>query len=157
MASLMESFSYPWIIMFSVPLAVSGSVLGVYFNTVPLDMLTVLGFIILCGIVVNNAILVVYQALNFRTGGMDGQEAIRESVRSRLRPVFMSTITTILGMLPMCIKGSPGSELYSGLGTAIVGGLVSSTVFTLILVPALLSLVWDIKSLWHLRETSVSS
>lgn len=154
MASLFESFTAPFIIMFSVPLAVSGSILGVYWNNVPLDMLTVLGFIILCGIVVNNAILVVHQSLNFRQSGMDPQEAIRASVMSRLRPVFMSTITTILGMLPMCFKGAPGSELYSGLGTAIVGGLVSSTIFTLILVPALLSLVVDIQSLFLRRKAN---
>lgn len=149
MASLFESFFYPIIIMVSVPLAVSGSVVAVYWNNVPMDMLTVLGFIILCGLVVNNAILLVHQALNFRREGIPAQEAIRQSIRTRLRPVFMSTLTTILGMLPMCIKGTPGSELYSGLATAINGGLVSSTLFTLILVPALMSLLVDIGDAWQ--------
>ena len=148
MASLFESFFYPLIIMVTVPLAISGSIFAVNFNEVPMDMLTVLGFIILCGIVVNNAILVVHQSLNFQAQGMEAQKSIRESVRSRLRPVFMSTITTVFGLLPMCIKGSPGSELYSGLGTAIIGGLLFSTLFTLIMVPALLSLLVDVKKLF---------
>jgi HAE1 family hydrophobic/amphiphilic exporter-1 len=159
MTSLFESFLYPFIIMMSVPLAVSGSVVAVYWNNVPMDMLTVLGFIILCGLVVNNAILLVHQALNFQREGMPPQEAIRQSVRTRLRPVFMSTLTTILGMLPMCIKGTPGSELYSGLATAIVGGLVFSTIFTLILVPALMSLWIDSKDaakrLWQGERVGV--
>ncbi len=147
MCSLFESFFYPFIIMFTVPLAISGSILAVYWNNVPLDMLTVLGFIILCGIVVNNAILVVHQALNFWKEKQDGYEAILLSVQSRLRPIFMSTITTIFGILPMCIKGSPGSELYSGLATAIVGGLLFSTFFTLILTPILMATLIDIRFL----------
>lgn len=145
MASLFESFFYPFIIMFSVPFAVVGSIVAVKWNGVPMDMLTVLGFVILCGIVVNNAILVVHQSLNFQRSGMDPQQAIRESVRTRLRPAFMSSITTVFGMLPMCFKGSPGSELYSGLATAIVGGLICSTLFTLIAIPALMSLLQDFR------------
>lgn len=147
MASLFESFWYPFIIMFSVPMAIAGSLFAVYYNEVPMDMLTVLGFIILCGIVVNNAILVVYQTLNFIQEGMERQKAIIASVHSRLRPVFMSSLTTIFGLLPMCFKGSPGSELYSGLGTAIAGGLMFSTIFTLFLTPTLLSLLFDIQDI----------
>ncbi len=148
MTSLFESFLYPLIILPTVPLAMSGSVLGIHFNEVPFDILTFLGFIILCGIVVNNAILVVHQALNFQAEGMDKQKAIRESVESRLRPVFMSTISTIFGLLPMCVKGAPGSELYSGLGTAIAGGLIFSTLLTLVLIPTLLSAVFDWQDTW---------
>lgn len=147
MASLFESFFYPLIIMFSVPLAISGSLFAIYYNEVPMDMLTLLGFIILCGIVVNNAILVVYQTINFIQEGMERQKAIVESSMTRLRPIFMSSLTTIFGLLPMCLKGSPGSELYSGLGTAIAGGLTVSTIFTLFLTPALLSFWFDIQDI----------
>jgi len=148
MASLFESFFYPLIIMFSVPLAISGSLWAIDYNQVPADMLTLLGFVILCGIVVNNAILVVCQTLNFIQEGKTKQEAIHLSLMSRIRPVFMSSLTTIFGMLPMCLKGAPGSELYSGLGTAIVGGLSFSTIFTLVLTPALLSLLFDIQDIY---------
>jgi HAE1 family hydrophobic/amphiphilic exporter-1 len=146
MASLFESFIYPLIIMFSVPLATSGALLGVYLMETPLDVVTLLGFIILSGIVVNDAILLVHQALNhIRLEGMEPKQAILESCRTRLRPIFMTTVTTILGMLPLTLRGGAGSELYSGLGTAVIGGLTISTLFTLILVPVAFSLFIDLK------------
>ncbi|WP_372368185.1 efflux RND transporter permease subunit [Candidatus Uabimicrobium sp. HlEnr_7] len=161
LCSLFESFFYPIIIMFSVPLAISGGIFAVIWNQVPFDLLTVLGFFILGGIVVNNAILVVHQALNFINEGYDPQQAISESVRTRLRPAFMSTITTVFGLIPMCIKGAPGSELYSGLATAIAGGLVFSTFLTLVLVPAIQSLLIDcqhvVKMTWEVMTNFIKS
>lgn len=146
MSSLFESFIYPFIIMFSVPLAATGAILGVWLTGSELNVVTMLGFIILAGIVVNNAILLIHQALHhMRLEGMEPNQAIIESVRTRIRPIFMSVITTICGMLPMTLRGGAGSELYSGLGAAIVGGLSISTIFTLILVPVLFSLVMDFK------------
>lgn len=156
MASLFESFVYPFIIMFSVPLATTGAILGVYLKGVSLDVVTFLGFIILCGIVVNNAILIVHQALNhIRLEGMDPDKAILESCHSRMRPIFMTTVTTILGMLPLTLRGGAGSELYSGLGTAVVGGLALSTVFTLILVPVTFSLFIDVKTLFGGKKEAI--
>ncbi|MFQ5455928.1 MAG: efflux RND transporter permease subunit [Nitrospirota bacterium] len=144
MSALFESFLYPIIIMFSIPLAAIGAILGIYLNGSELNVITMLGFIILSGIVVNNAILLIHQTLNLiRDKGSDPHEAIIEACRTRMRPVFMSTITTTFGTLPIAIRGGAGSELYSGLGTAIVGGLSVSTVFTLILVPVVFSLVMD--------------
>ncbi len=146
MAALFESFLYPFVIMFSVPLAALGGFLGLgavnlFLDYQPLDVITMLGFIILVGTVVNNAILIVHQTLNhMREDGMQERDAIRASVDSRIRPIFMSIGTSVLGMLPLVLFPGPGSELYRGLGGVVVGGLVVSTLFTLFLVPAVFSL-----------------
>ncbi|MGB7291911.1 MAG: efflux RND transporter permease subunit [Thermodesulfobacteriota bacterium] len=150
MASLFESFLYPFVIMFSVPLASFGGFLGLFalniFTYQPLDILTMLGFIILIGIVVNNAILIVHQALNhIRDEGYETTDAIVESVRTRIRPIFMSTMTSVFGMLPLVISPGSGSEFYRGLGSVVVGGLTVSTIFTLILVPSVFSMVLDVR------------
>jgi HAE1 family hydrophobic/amphiphilic exporter-1 len=98
-----------------------------------------LGFIILIGIIVNNAILIVHQALNnIRLYGMDHREAVLESVRIRLRPIYMSASTSIFGMLPLVLFPGPGSELYRGLGSVIIGGLAVSTIFTVFVIPSIL-------------------
>jgi len=144
MASLFGNFIYPLIIMLTVPLAGAGGFIGlkllnVFIVPQPMDVLTMLGFVILVGVVVNNAILIVYQALNnFHSGGMDHQQAVLESTRSRLRPIYMSATTSICGMLPLVLLPGPGSELYRGLGSVILGGLAVSTVFTIFVIPAIL-------------------
>jgi HAE1 family hydrophobic/amphiphilic exporter-1 len=104
-----------------------------------------LGFVILAGIVVNNAILIVHQANNFEEEGMDPRKALSESARSRLRPILMSVVTTVFGMAPLALGGGAGAELYQGLGAIIVGGLVLSTLFTLFLVPVIVSLGHDLR------------
>jgi len=149
MSSLFGSFVYPLIIMFSVPLAAVGGFAALrvvnLFTVQMMDVLTLLGFVILIGVVVNNAILIVHQSLNFmRTGHSYGQ-AIHNSVRSRLRPIFMSALTTIVGMLPLVVVPGSGSELYRGLGAVIVGGLAVSTIFTLLVVPSLFTLFLRIR------------
>ncbi|MGB6001109.1 MAG: efflux RND transporter permease subunit [Thermoanaerobaculia bacterium] len=148
MAALFESFLYPFVILFSVPLAALGGFLGLavtnIFTYQALDVLTMLGFIILVGTVVNNAILIVHQSLNhMRNDGLAPREAIREAVGNRIRPIFMSVSTSVCGMLPLILFPGAGSELYRGLGSVVVGGLIVSTVFTLFLVPALFSLVLE--------------
>ncbi len=150
MSALFENFFYPFIILFSVPLAAAGGFVGIFlvnrFVTYqPLDILTMLGFVILVGIVVNNAILIVHQTLNnIRDGNMIPRDAITESVRSRIRPIYMSSITTIFAMSPLVLFPGAGSEFYRGLGSVVVGGLLISTVFTIFLIPALLSLTYDV-------------
>lgn len=147
MASLFGNFIYPLIIMLTVPLAGAGGFIGlkllnIFITPQPMDVLTMLGFVILIGIVVNNAILIVHQALNnFHDGGMDYREAVLESTRSRLRPIYMSATTSICGMLPLVIIPGAGSELYRGLGSVILGGLAVSTVFTVFVIPAILIFV----------------
>jgi HAE1 family hydrophobic/amphiphilic exporter-1 len=145
MAVLFESFLYPAIIVLSVPLATAGAVGGLVvlnlFHFQPLDMLTLLGFVILIGIVVNNAILLVHQTLYYlREAGMEPGEAIVAATRDRIRPIFMSTLTSVFGMLPLVLFPGAGSELYRGLGSVVVGGLALSALLTLAILPPLLSL-----------------
>jgi hydrophobic/amphiphilic exporter-1 (mainly G- bacteria), HAE1 family len=161
MAALFESFLHPFVILFSVPLATVGGFVGLRLvrlvdPTQQLDTLTMLGFVILIGVVVNNAILLVHQALNFMRGLGEGEqdvreplparEAIRQSVKTRIRPIFMTTATSVFGMLPLVLAPGAGSELYRGLGAVVVGGLVCSTLFTLVVVPLLFSLVLDVQA-----------
>jgi len=152
MAALFESFLYPLVILFSVPLAALGGFLGLRLTDLVtdyqnLDVLTMLGFIILVGTVVNNAILIVHQSLNhMRNDQMAPREAIREAVRNRIRPIFMSVSTSVCGMLPLVVSPGAGSELYRGLGSVVIGGLIVSTLFTLILVPSLFSLSLDARA-----------
>ncbi len=137
--------------MFSVPLAAVGGFVGLrvlnLFTMQAMDVLTMLGFVILIGTVINNAILIVHQALNnMRDEKMQSRQALVESVRTRIRPIFMSVTTTVFGMLPLVIFPGAGSELYRGLGSVVLGGLIVSTIFTLLLIPAVFSLVMDIKA-----------
>ena len=145
MSALFENFFYPLIIMFSVPLAAAGGFIGlrlvdIFIAPQPLDVLTMLGFIILIGTVVNNAILIVHQSLNnVRYEGMPGMIAISESVRTRIRPIFMSACTSICGLMPLVLSTGSGSEMYRGIGSVLLGGLSLSTLFTLFVIPALLA------------------
>lgn len=144
MCALFESFVYPWIIMFTVPLAAGGGFIGlklvnIFITPQPFDILTMLGFVMLIGVVVNNAILIVHQALNnIRYYGMEHRQAVIESTRTRLRPIYMSATTSVFGMLPLVIAPGPGSELYRGLGSVVLGGLAFSTIFTVFIIPAIL-------------------
>ena len=144
MAGLFSNFAYPFIILFTLPLAAAGGFIGLklvnlFVNPQPLDILTMLGFVILIGVVVNNAILIVHQSLNnIRLGGMPHREAVLEATRSRLRPIYMTTFTSIFGMLPLVISPGPGSEIYRGLGSVILGGLALSSVFVIFVIPSLL-------------------
>ena len=145
MAILFESFVLPLVILIAVPVAAAGGVGGLallnLYQTQPMDMLTLLGFVILVGIVVNNAILIVHQALyHLRTDRMTPVDAIEEATRNRIRPIFMSTLTSVMGMLPLIIFPGEGSELYRGLGAVVVGGLSMSAFLTLLTVPPLLRL-----------------
>ncbi|MBW7905115.1 MAG: efflux RND transporter permease subunit [Phycisphaerae bacterium] len=158
LCALYESWVYPFVIMFSVPLAVFGGLLGLWVCHVgtllttnqpvqQLDVLTFLGFVILVGTVVNNAILLVDQSLqNHRLHGMAAGQAIREATRTRVRPVLMTSLTTIFGQLPLALMPGAGSELYRGLASVMLGGLLVASLGTLVLVPAALSLVMGVRA-----------
>ncbi|MDR2344777.1 MAG: efflux RND transporter permease subunit [Planctomycetaceae bacterium] len=173
MSALFESFIYPFVIMFSVPFAMVGGFIGLslmrwHDPSQQMDTLTMLGFVLLIGVVVNNAILLVHQSLNFMRGfgessedkieALSYRDAIRESVRTRIRPIFMTTTTSVIGMTPLVIKSGAGSELYHGIGSVVVGGLICATLFSLLIVPLLLSLMFDLqaalKSLFRDSKTS---
>jgi len=164
MAALFESWLYPLVIMVSVPLAALGGLVGLrlmnLFVLQQLDVLTMLGFVILVGTVVNNAILIVHQSLNhMRDDELAPQVAIITSVRNRIRPIFMTTFTTTFGLLPLVLFPGAGSELYRGVGSVVLGGLLVSTLFTLFLVPSLFSLTLEAKAAFPqlLRPVSDSS
>jgi len=145
MAVLFESFLYPWVVMLTVPVAAAGGLGGLaLLNTYvaqSLDMLTMLGFVILIGIVVNNAILLVHQTLfHIREDGMNADKAIETATRNRIRPIFMSTLTSVFGMLPLVAFPGAGSELYRGLGSVVLGGLALSAVLTMAIVPPMMSI-----------------
>jgi HAE1 family hydrophobic/amphiphilic exporter-1 len=160
MAALFESWIYPFVIILSVPLGAVGAFMGLALLNVfvlqPLDVLTMLGFVILIGTVVNNPILIVHQALNhMREDQMSRRDAVLESIRTRIRPIFMTTSTTILGLLPLVLFPGAGSELYRGLGSVVLGGLLVSTIFTLVLVPCLFTLFLDAQA-WLLGRVEAA-
>ena len=144
MTILLRSFVMPVIILMVVPVSAIGGLIGLailnLFISQPLDMLTMLGFIILSGIVVNNAILMVEQtSLHYHEDKMSIDAAIMEATQNRIRPIFMSTMTSLFGLLPLVIFPGAGSELYRGIGVVVFGGLSLSTITTLFYVPILLS------------------
>lgn len=146
MTILFESFVYPLIILLSVPVAAAGGVGGLailnLFTHQPLDMLTLLGFVILIGIVVNNAILLVHQSIYLlRNYNLDDASVILTATQYRIRPIFMSTLTSVFGMLPLVLFPGAGSELYRGLGSVVVGGLSMSAILTLLMVPPLIAIL----------------
>ena len=147
LAILLESFILSLVIMIAVPLSTVGGFIGLkilnFFTYQALDMLTLLGFLILIGIVVNNSILLVLQTVDSIKKRMSKKDAIFESARTRVRPIFMSTLTSIFGMFPLVLFPGAGSELYKGLGSVVIGGLFLSAILILIIVPALLTLTID--------------
>lgn len=152
LAALFESWLYPLVIIMSVPFALVGGILGLailhaFVPSALMDVLTMLGFVILIGVIVNNPILIVHQSLNYMAGGMDSQHAIAKSTQTRVRPIFMSVVTTVAATTPLVVLGGAGSELYRGLGAVMIGGLLLSTLFTLFLTPTLMSLAVDAKAL----------
>jgi hydrophobic/amphiphilic exporter-1 (mainly G- bacteria), HAE1 family len=135
MASQFESLKMPFIIMFSIPFAFSGVAIALYLTNTALSVISGIGAVMLIGIVVKNAIVLVDFINLMRDRGYELYEAISIAGRSRLRPVVMTSATTILGMLPLAMSTGSGSELWSPMGVAVIGGLVFSTLVTLVLVP----------------------
>ncbi|WP_279505465.1 efflux RND transporter permease subunit [Aeromonas veronii] len=132
------------LVLLTLPLASVGGVLALQLSgllvPLPMDLLTIIGFVILLGLVVNNAILLVHQTRTAERDGMSRQLAVADALQSRMRPIAMTSLTSIFGMLPLMLSPSEGSEIYRGLATVIVGGMSCSTLFTLILLPAFLRL-----------------
>jgi HAE1 family hydrophobic/amphiphilic exporter-1 len=151
MAATFESWIYPFVVIVTVPIGAVGGFIGLWLLNLyvlqPLDVLTMLGFIMLVGTVVNNPILIVEQSLvHMREDGMPIGDAVIESVRTRIRPIFMTTLGGLAGLLPLVLAPGAGSELYRGIGAVLLGGLLVSTVVTLVFVPALLSLMMDFRT-----------
>ncbi|MHA7871848.1 MAG: efflux RND transporter permease subunit [Hyphococcus sp.] len=144
MAALFKSVKDSALVIVTLPMATVGGILAIrgldLVKSLPLDLLGMIGFIILLGLVVNNAILLVAQTRASEATGKSRPEAVREALTLRIRPIFMSTSTSLMGMLPLVLSPGAGSLIYRGLATVIVGGMAVSTIFTLLLLPALLQL-----------------
>lgn len=151
MTALYNSFIYPFVVLFSIPLAVIGAILALALTNNSLSIFSILGMIMLVGLVAKNAILLVDFANRAREEGANIKEALIEAGRERIRPILMTTLTMILGMLPLATATSYGSEFKRGLGWALVGGLTSSMLLTLVVVPVVYSIVEQVRE-WVLRK-----
>ena len=141
MACQFESFLHPFIILFTIPLALIGAVLGLWLTGSPISVVVLLGAILLAGIVVNNAIVLIDFINQQRQQGLDKRQAILVSGRSRLRPILMTTITTVLGLLPMAIGLGEGAEMRAPMAVTVIGGLSMSTLLTLVVIPVVYSIM----------------
>ena len=140
MAAQFESFKYPLVIMFSVPLMVIGIAFGLFATQTPISITAVIGILVLVGIVVNNGIMLVDFINQRKSEGLSSFEAIISSTRDRVRPILMTALTTILGLLPLAIGIGEGTEINQPMGIVVIGGLISSTLLTLYVIPVIYSL-----------------
>ncbi|MFC7365359.1 MULTISPECIES: efflux RND transporter permease subunit [Bhargavaea] len=140
MAAQFESFKYPLVIMFTVPLMIIGVSFGLFLANMPISVSSVIGILILVGIVVNNGIVLVDYINQRKAEGMPSHEAIIVSVRDRVRPILMTALTTILGLVPLALGIGEGTEINQPMGVAVIGGLITSTALTLYIVPIVYSL-----------------
>jgi HAE1 family hydrophobic/amphiphilic exporter-1 len=141
MASQFESLVHPFVILFSIPLAAAGVALALWLTDTRLSVIVFIGLIMLAGIVVNNAIVLVDLINKLRERGMERFNAIREAARLRLRPIMMTTLTTVLGLLPMALGLGEGSEMRTPMAVTVIGGLLTSTLLTLVVIPVMYSLL----------------
>ncbi|MDE2722451.1 MAG: efflux RND transporter permease subunit, partial [Gemmatimonadota bacterium] len=141
MASQFESFLHPFVIMFSIPLALIGVIVILFLTGIPLSVVVFLGVIMLAGIVVNNAIVLVDYINHLRRSGLSKLEAIAQAGEVRLRPILMTTSTTVLGLLPMALGLGDGAEIRTPMAITVVAGLISSTLLTLVIIPTVYSLM----------------
>jgi HAE1 family hydrophobic/amphiphilic exporter-1 len=137
MASQFESFMSPFVIMFSIPFAFVGVLMGLYVTGTPLGAMGMIGILILMGIVVKNGIVLIDYTILMRERGHSVTEASTIAANSRLRPILMTTLTTVLGMIPMAVGQGEGSEMWRSLGMVVAWGLSISTLVTLVIIPTL--------------------
>jgi len=147
MASQFESFLSPFVIMFSIPFALTGVLLGCFVTNTPIGVMALIGILILMGIVVKNGIVLIDYTILLRERGVSIKDATVEASRSRLRPILMTTLTTVLGMIPMAISKSEGSEMWCPLGMTVVWGLSVSSLITLFVIPT----VYCLFAQWQLN------
>ncbi len=164
LVAIFNHWGYPVLIMTSIPLGIAGGIVGLWLLNAagsllpllslapivqPFDMISMLGFLILMGTVVNNPILIVDRAVyNIEKAGMQAVEAVREAVESRLRPIAMSTLTTLFGLAPLVLVPGAGTELYRGVGAIVMFGILGAAVVSLTMLPALTVLVLESKDRW---------
>ncbi len=145
MAANFESLVYPFIVMFSIPMAMAGAFFGLFIIGAPLTITSFIGLIMLSGIVINNAIVLIdYTNILMTEYNMDVTNALIQAGKTRLRPILMSSLTTILGLIPMSLSNAMGSEMLSGLSTTVISGLIFSTIITLVLIPTIYLSVYTV-------------
>ena len=157
MVALYDSFLYPFVVLFSIPVAVIGAFLALNLSLSSLSLFTLLGLIMLLGLVSKNAILIVDRTNQLIAEGMPRLEALVEAGRTRLRPIIMTTIAMALGMLPIALASGTGSEWKNGLAWALIGGLTSSMLLTVFLVPVVYYAVDAVKERVGKWKTARSS
>ena len=141
MASQFESLVHPLVILFTIPLALVGAVLALFITGTTVNVVAFIGVIMLAGIVVNNAIVLVDLINQLQAKGIDKMAAITEAGAARLRPILMTTLTTALGLLPMAIGFGEGAEVRTPMAITVIGGLLVSTLLTLVVIPVVYSLM----------------
>jgi len=141
MASQFESLLHPFVVMFSIPFAFSGAIVAIFLGGHHISIVIFLGLLMLTGIVVNNAIVLIDYINILRARGLELKEAVRRAGQTRLRPVLMTAFTTIFALMPMAFGKGQGSEVWNPLGLTIMGGLLVSTLVTLVLVPTMYSIL----------------
>jgi HAE1 family hydrophobic/amphiphilic exporter-1 len=141
MASQFESLVHPFVILFTIPLALVGAVWALWLTGTTVSVVAFIGVIMLAGIVVNNAIVLVDLINQLRRAGQDATSAILEAGRARLRPILMTTATTALGLLPMALGLGEGTEVRAPMAITVIGGLIVSTLLTLVVIPVMYSLL----------------
>lgn len=144
MAVQFNSLSHPIIVMSIIPMTLIGAILALLITQRELSVISALGVLMLIGIVLNNAILLIDRAKQLRKEGLTADEAVKEAGKNRLRPIFMTTLTTVGGMLPLALASGSGSAYQAPLATIIIGGLLFATLITLLLIPSVYMLFEDI-------------
>ena len=141
-----QSFIRPLSIILSVPLSIIGANVIVNVTGVSFDSFTMLGYIMMVGLVVKNAIILITYAVQLLESGIERDEALVLACKRRIRPIFMTAIAMVLGMLPLALKRGAGAEIYNGLAMAVVGGLSVATLFTLVFIPVVYTILEDLRS-----------
>jgi len=141
MASEFESLIHPFVILFTIPLALIGAVLALYVTGSVINVIALIGMIMLAGIVVKNGIVLIDLVNRLREEGLERTQALLEGGKHRLRPILMTTLTAILGLLPMAIGGGEGAEVRAPMAITVIGGLMVSTILTLVVIPVIYTLL----------------
>jgi HAE1 family hydrophobic/amphiphilic exporter-1 len=144
LAGLFESLRHPFTVLLTVPMGLTGAALALWLHGQPLGVMAGIGFVILAGIVVNNSIVLVDYVGTLRSAGWERRAALAEAARVRLRPILMTSLTTMLGLLPQLLRLGPGAELRAPLALVVVGGLLSATLTTLLVIPVAYDIVDDL-------------
>jgi HAE1 family hydrophobic/amphiphilic exporter-1 len=153
MVALYNSYIYPFVVLFSIPVAIVGALLALALNMQSLNIFSLLGIIMLVGLVAKNAILLVDYANHLREKGYDVIDALMESGKTRLRPILMTTIAMVIGMLPLALASGAGAEWKNGMAWALIGGLTSSMLLTLVVVPVVYIIIYKISNFFTRKQS----